>query len=273
MNPTHSTPPAEGCIDTEVADGILLIGINRPAKRNGVTPRMMRELAQAYTRLDDEAGLRVGLLYAAGDHFTGGMDLPSLAPYQQRGERLVPRDMNLVDPLDLGLPGYRRRTKPVVVAVKGICFTIGIELMLAADMVVAADNCRFAQMEVGRGIMATSGATIRMAQRAGSGHALHLLLTGVEFDSAHAQRLNFVQKVVPAGQEFAEAFAMAQRITQQAPLAVIATRLNVRKSIEEGPLSAAAEFIEVQQRLSQTEDAVEGRLSFIERRPPVFKGR
>ena len=82
-----------------------------------------------------------------------------------------------------------------------------------------------------------------------------------------------MQKVVPAGQEFAEAFAMAQRITQQAPLAVIATRLNVRKSIEEGPLSAAAEFIEVQQRLSQTEDAVEGRLSFIERRPPVFKGR
>lgn len=91
------------------------------------------------------------MLHAAGDHFTGGIDLPAMAEFHQRGEKPVPRGEGWVDPLDLGLEGYRQRSKPVVVAVQGICFTIGIELMLAADMVVAADNCRFAQMEVGRG--------------------------------------------------------------------------------------------------------------------------
>ncbi|MGB3071590.1 MAG: crotonase/enoyl-CoA hydratase family protein [Ottowia sp.] len=273
MHPNNSTPPAEGCIDTEVVDGILLIGINRPAKRNGITPVMLRQLAEAYTRLDDDPALRVGLLYAVGEHFTGGMDLPALAEYQKRGERPVPRDQNLVEAHDLGLPGYRRRNKPVVAAVKGICFTVGVELMLAADMVVAADNCRFTQMEVGRGIMAAGGATMRMAQRCGPGNALRLLLTGVEFDSAEALRLNFVQKIVPAGMEFSEALSMARRIAEQAPLAVIATRLNLRKAIEEGPLAAVAEILEVQKRLSASEDAAEGRNSFIERRAPVFTGR
>lgn len=273
MTPENTNAPAEGCIDTQVVDNILLIGINRPAKRNGLTPPMLRQLAEAYTRLDDDPQLRVGVLYAVGDHFTGGMDLPSLAEYQRRGEKPVPRDQNLVEPHDLGLPGYRRRTKPMVVAVKGICFTVGVELMLAADVVVAADNCRFTQMEVGRGIMAAGGATVRMAERAGMGNAMLLLLSGVEFDSADALRMNFVQRLVPAGAEFDEALAIARRIAAQAPLAVIATRLNVRKSFEEGPEAAVGEFMDVQKRLSATEDAAEGRQSFIERRPPVFIGR
>lgn len=273
MTPRNTTPPAEGCIDTEVTDGVLLIGINRPAKRNGITPAMLRQLAEAYTRLDDDPSLRVGVLYAVGEHFTGGMDLPALAEYQRRGERPVPRDQNLVEAHDLGLPGYRRRNKPVVAAVQGICFTVGVELMLAADLVVAADDCRFTQMEVGRGIMAAGGATMRMAQRCGTGHALYLLLTGEEFGSAEAQRLNFVQKVVPAGQQLEAALAIARRIARQAPLAVIATRLNVRKAVEEGPQAAVAELLEVQKRLSSSEDAAEGRQSFIERRPPVFSGR
>jgi enoyl-CoA hydratase len=273
MMPTQSIPPAEGCIDTEVTDRVLLIGVNRPAKRNAITPAMLRQLAEAYTRLDDDSDLRVGLLYAIGDHFTGGMDLPALAEFQLRGERPVPRDQGLVEPHDLGLPGYRRRIKPMVAAVKGICFTVGVELMLAADVVVAADDCRFTQMEVGRGIMAAGGATLRMAQRAGAGNALHLLLTGIEFNSAEAHRLNFVQKVTPAGQEFEEALAVAKRIATQAPLAVIATRLNVRRALEEGPPAAVGEILEVQKGLAGTEDAAEGRRSFVERRPPVFIGR
>src|SRR5919201_1442833 len=88
--------------------------------------------------------------------------------------------------LDLRDP---RRTKPLVAAVQGFCFTLGIELMLAADIVVAADDCRFAQLEVKRGIMATGGATLRMAERAGLGCALLHLLTGDEFGAAEALRL------------------------------------------------------------------------------------
>src|SRR3954467_7329235 len=242
--------PAEGCITCEVRGPLLLVGINRPAKYNGFTPRMFRELGEAYSRLDDDADLRVGVLHAHGKHFTAGLDLPTIAPFMQRGEKLLkPGD---VEPMDLGTPSYRRRTKPMVAAVKGITYTLGIELMLAADVVIAADDCRFSQLEVKRGIMATGGATSRMAERAGLGNAMLHLLTGDEFGAAEALRLNFVQKVVPAGQELDEALRIATLIAQQAPLAVVATRQSVVKAIEAGPAAAVAEFIAIQQRLSNS---------------------
>ena len=267
---TTPTPP-EGRIVTELRGHILLIGIDRPAKRNGFTPAMLQALAEAYTQLDDDPGLRVGVLHAVGDHFTGGLDLPTFAPLMQRGERAI--TPGLVDPLDVGRADYRRRNKPLVVAVKGITYTIGIELMLAADIVVAADDGRFSQLEVQRGIMATGGATLRMAERSGLGNALLHLLTADVFDSAEALRLNFVQRVMPAGSELDEALRIAGQIALQAPLAVVATRLNARKAVEEGPLAAAAEFEITQQRLAQSEDAREGVLSFQERRAARFQGR
>lgn len=269
--PTPTALHPEGSIDTEVRGSVLLIGINRPNKRNGFTPKMYRELGLAYTRLDDEPALRVGVLHAFGDHFTAGLDLPTIAPLMQRGEKAVP--LGLVDPADLGMPGYRRRTKPMVVAVQGITYTLGIELMLAADIVVASDDCRFSQLEVKRGIMATGGATLRMAERAGVGNALLHLLTGDEFGAAEALRLNFVQKVVPAGQALPTALALAHTIAEQAPLAVVATRQNVLKAVEHGPLVAMHDFIDTQQRLSRSEDAREGVQSFIEKRPARFTGR
>jgi enoyl-CoA hydratase len=268
---TTSTPPPEGTISVERRGPLLLIGINRPAKYNGFTPRMFRELAEAYTRLDDQDELRVGVLHAFGKHFTAGLDLPTIAPLMQRGEKAIP--LGLVEPVDLGTPGYRRRHKPMVAAVKGITYTLGIELMLAADIVVAADDCRFSQLEVKRGIMATGGATLRMAERAGLGNAMLHLLTGDEFGSSEALRLNFVQRVVPAGQELEEALRIAQAIAAQAPQAVVASRLNALKAVEEGPLAAMAEFALVQQRLANSEDAAEGVRSFVEKRPARFTGR
>ena len=205
MNDT--TIPFDGCITCERRGHVLMIGMNRPAKRNGFTPAMFRQLGEAYTLLDDDPGLRVGVLHAFGAHFTAGLDLPTIAPLMRRGEKAIP--LGLVDPVNLGLPGYRRRTKPMVAAVKGITYTLGIELMLAADIVVAADDCRFSQLEVKRGIMATGGATLRMTERAGLGNAMLHLLTGDEFGSAEALRLNFVQKVVPAGEELVEALDAA----------------------------------------------------------------
>ena len=270
---TDTTPdaPPEGSIHCEQRGAMLLIGINRPAKRNGFTPAMFRQLGESYTRLDDEADLRVGVLHAFGAHFTAGLDLPTIAPLMQRGEKAV--TLGLVDPLDLGMPGYRRRNKPMVVAVKGITYTLGIELMLAADVVVAADDCRFSQLEVKRGIMATGGATLRMSQRAGLGNALLHLLTGDEFGSAEALRLNFVQQVVPVGQELDRALQLAQAIAEQAPLAVVATRLNALKALEHGPLVAMHDFIDVQQKLSNSEDAAEGVRSFVEKRAARVTGR
>ena len=123
----HTTTHPEGQIDCTVHGAVLQICINRPAKRNGFTPKMFRELGVAYTRLDDDPTLRVGVLCAAGAHFTAGLDLPTIAPLMQRGEKSVP--LGLVDPLNLGMDGYRRRVKPMVVAVQGITYTLGIELM------------------------------------------------------------------------------------------------------------------------------------------------
>ncbi|MEG0151166.1 MAG: crotonase/enoyl-CoA hydratase family protein [Comamonas sp.] len=265
------SPPSEGCIHCEVRGHVLLIGINRPARRNGWTPAMFQQLGEAYTRLDDEPGLRVGVLHAFGEHFTAGLDLPAIAEFMKAGQKVIAP--GLVEPHDFGLPGYRRRSKPMVAAVQGICFTVGIELMLGADIVVAADNCRFAQMEVQRCIMPTGGATLRMAERAGVGNAMLHMLTGDEFDSAEAYRCNFVQKVVPAGLQLDEAVRIAERIAAQAPQAVVATRLNVLKAIELGQAAAVADFIPVQQRLAQSEDAAEGVRSFIEKRPARFTGR
>ena len=272
MTPTATTPPPDGCIDTQVVDEhILLIGINRPAKRNGWTPAMFRQLAQAYTRLDDEPALRVGVLHAFGDHFTAGLDLPVVAQYLRSGERLTPA--GLVEPYDYGMPGYRRRQKPMIAAVKGICYTVGIELMLGADIVVAADDCRFSQMEVQRCIMPTGGATLRMPERAGVGNAMLHLLTADEFDAAEALRCNFVQKVVPAAVLMDEALTLARRIAAQAPAAVVATRLNVLKAIELGQAAAVADFVPVQRVLACSEDAAEGVRAFVEKRPARFTGR
>lgn len=270
--PSDAVPQAiDGRIDCTVRGSLLLIGINRPDKRNGFTPAMLEGLAQAYTRLDDDDSLRVGVLHAMGGHFTAGLDLPAFAPLMRAGAKAVP--VGLVDPLDLGMEGYRRRTKPMVVAVKGITFTLGIELMLAADLVVAADDCRFSQLEVRRGIMATGGATVRMAERAGLGNALLHLLTGDEFTAAEALRLNFVQTVVPAGQELEEAIRLANRIAEQAPRAVIATRLNAIKAAEDGAAAAVREFLTTQQSLAASEDAAEGVSAFRDKRPPRFTGR
>lgn len=261
---------ALGRIDHEVQGHVLVITINRPAKRNGFTPDMLAQLAKAYSLLEDDPSLRVGVLCAAGAHFTAGLDLPTFAGLMQRGEHAV--EAGDVDPLDLGTPGLRRRSKPMVVAVQGITYTLGIELMLAADIVVAADNCRFSQLEVKRGIMATGGATLRMAERAGAGNALLHLLTGDEFDAAEALRLHLVQKVVAAGTETQQALTIAHTIAAQAPLAVVATRQSVRQALEQGPMAARAEFDGVQKKLANSADAAEGVRSFSEKRAAQFKG-
>ncbi|MGH7006208.1 MAG: crotonase/enoyl-CoA hydratase family protein [Alphaproteobacteria bacterium] len=253
-----------GRITTERRGRLFLIAIDRPKKYNGFTPEMLRRLAEAYTEYERDPDLWCAVLHAEGAHFTAGLQLSAFDITAD----LVPP--GLVDPLALRAP-YRQ--KPLVCAVKGICFTIGIELMLAADIVVAEEGTRFGQVEVKRGLGAYGGATIRFVERAGWGNAMRYLLTGDEFDSATAHRLGFVQDVVPEGQGLAKAIALAETIAKQAPLAVRASRNNSWVYVTQGQDAAIADLVRQRPILARTEDFAEGVRSFDERRDGVFKGR
>lgn len=264
-----SARPDSGRIRSETRGRVALITIDRPAKYNGFTPAMLRELAAAYTAFEANDELWCAVLEAEGEHFTAGLQLsafniaePLFAPSNGQLEQL--------DPLDLQPP---RRRKPVVAAVHGICFTIGIELMLAADVVIAEVGTRFAQMEVQRGLLPFGGATIRMVERAGWGNAMRWLLTGDEFDAAEALRLGLVQEVVEAGEARARAFALAERIAEQAPLAVRATRRSAQLAAEQGFAAAVEAFPRQLAQIAASEDFAEGVESFRERRAARFRGR
>jgi len=259
----------DGGILLEREGAILKIGINRPAKMNGWTPGMIRNYAQALQTLGDDSTLFCAVVYGVGSHTTAGLDLAKAAEVWERGESLYPAD--LPDMYDLRAPA---RTKPLVMAAQGICFTIGVELMLGADIVVAASDCRFAVFEVKRGIMPSGGATIRFVQQAGWSNAMRYLLTADEFDAETAHRFGIVQDIVAPGEQLDRAMDYARRIcANAAPLAVQATRANARLALEQGAEAARAQFDATRARLRQTQDAAEGVLSFKEKRPPRFTGR
>lgn len=254
-------------IKTEVQDHILLIELNRPEKMNAFNRQMLTELAEAYTLLEDDPNLWCGLVHARGDHFTSGLDLGDVGPAVMNGESLFTEEM--VDPAQtMG----RKRSKPVVFAVKGYCLTIGIETLLAADIAIAGSDTKFGQIEIKRGFIPFGGATVRMVQRCGYGNAMRYLLTGDMFSADEALRIGLVQEVTP-GDPFDVAYAIAETIAKQAPLAVQATIESVRESMEEGTEKAMENLLPVARKLMQTEDAAEGLKSFLERREAVFKGK
>ncbi len=263
-----STQDDEGRIVTDLKEGVFLIGIDRPAKLNGFTPQMLRGMARAYTSYERDSKAHCAVVYAEGKHFTAGLDLPKVAPHLGSDSLMVEADE--IDPFDLRAPF---RSKPVVFAVHGICFTLGIEMMLAADVVIASSDTRFSQLEVKRGLMPTGGATIRMVERAGWGNAMRYLLTGDEFDAVTALKLGFVQEVVEPGRQLERAIELARHIAQQAPLAVSATITNARSALYDGPAAARAAFGKTQRNLLGSDDFQEGLRGFKEKRAPKFSGR
>lgn len=254
---------------TERRGHVFCIGFNRPEKRNAADFELLTQLAEAYGELERDPGLRVGLVHAVGDHFTAGLDLADLGP------RIGADGLSFTS--ETGIHPWqvdgRQLTKPVVVAVQGTCFTLGIELMLASEVTVAARSTRFGQIEVTRGILPFGGATLRFPRAVGWGNAMRYLLTGDLFDAAEAYRIGLVQEVVDDGEQFDRALAMAERIAAQAPLAVQAALANAKRAVRDGDAAAEAELQPALVRLAASEDARIGMEAFLTRTEARFTGR
>ena len=257
----------QGKVSREVRDNIMLIGLDRATKRNAFDSYMIHDLSVALTEYEDSDDLRCAVIFAHGEHFTAGLDLVELQPKLASG--VFHFNPNEINPWGTS---SRKRTKPVIVAVQGYCYTAGIELMLNADLVIAQENTQFAQMEVQRGILPFEGVAIRFVQAAGWTKAMRYLLTGAPFSAQDALAMNLITEIsttVPLDR----ALELAEHICRAAPLAVQATLASAQEATLQG---AEVAFSNLQLHLNpllHSQDAQEGVMAMLERRAPKFKGK
>ncbi len=259
--------PTLGTVTARTDGHVYHVHVARPKKRNAFTPQMFADMEAAYAELDGNDALWVGLVTFEGAHTTAGLDLPLFFGNMQSGDRDA--DQDRVDVFAL----KRRCRKPIVMAVQGITYTIGIEMMLAADIVIAADDCRFCQMEPRRGLGVFAGGNIRQIQRAGWGNAMYHLLRADEFGAKRALELGYVQEVHPPAEHRARAHAIALEIAANAPIAIQYIKRASLEYLLHGEQAAIDMIPEMRLATSTSEDAKEGLASFMEKRDPVFKGR
>lgn len=242
---------------------ILVMTLNRPEVKNALDAATAHALAAAIDLLDTDDELRVGVLTGAGGTFCTGMDLKAF----MRGE--VP----IVEGRGFGGLTMRPPRKPLIGAVEGWAVAGGFELLLACDLVVAAENAKFGVPEVKRALVAGAGAAMLLAQRIPRAVALELLLTGEPIDASRAAALGLVNRVTEEGAALAGALELAATIAKNGPLAVAVTK--------EIAISAADwafdESWQLQEALAVpvfvSADAMEGATAFAEKRAPVWTGR
>ncbi len=256
-------------VTTEVDRHVLHVGVDRPAKRNAWNLEVIEGVSDAYRRLAIDDDLRVGVLFGHGDHFSAGLDLAEVGP-RVAADGPGRLGGSGVDPYGLWSEPVG---KPVVLAVQGLAYTLSIELALASDIVVAADDVRFRQLEVGRGILPFGGATIRAPRQLGWGNAMRWLLTAEEFGAEEAHRIGLVQEVVAPGAQHERAADLAHLVARQAPLGVRGTLANARVATRQGEEAARDHLRGLLAEVMASEDAAEGLASFRERRDAEFTGR
>lgn len=256
-------------IDFELLDdGIAVITINRPEKRNALDAEHYQGLSDAWTRVRDDSAVRVAIITGAGDRvFSAGADLKSwvgrdidLAGFWQTQRGML---------LNRGLEVW----KPVICAVNGMCLAGGMTLLLATDIRVAVSNATFSIAEVRRGIIAANGGTQRLLEQLPYAIGMEMLLTGDAIDADTAARWGLVNKVVPPGQLMDAAFEYARRIAANAPLAVQAAKELALRSRDLGLAGGLRMEQFVNYMLQQSADSREGRTAFAEKRKPKYSGK
>jgi enoyl-CoA hydratase/carnithine racemase len=251
----------------EAQPGVTVVTFARPEVANALSTQMGRELLDAWSQIRADQALRCVVLAGEGKHFQAGADLKERNGMTDEAWAEQHRLFEAMIRAQLACP------VPVIAAVQGAAMGGGCEMALASDIVIAADDVRFRQLEIGRGIVPFGGATFRAPAQLGWGNAMRFLLTAEEFGAAEALRIGLVQEVVPVGTQLDRARAIAALIAKQAPLGVQATLANARIGRSSGQQAAADHIAAQLPGILASSDAMEGLRSFLERRDADFKGR
>lgn len=250
----------EVAVQTIRVERTLIIGLDRPAKRNAINPAVTQGLDEALNLLEDDPDLWCGVLTGGPHFFSAGADLAE-GPGEstERG----------------GIAGImsRVRPKPLIAAVEGFALGGGMELVLCCDLVVASTEARFGFPEVKRGLMPDFGGVFRAPRVLPANVAREMLLTGEPIGAARAEALGFVNRLVEPGATLDVALGLAATIATNAPLAVRESLALAHAEINGDETASWAASDTAHQRLLASEDVAEGIGAFFERREPVWRGR
>jgi enoyl-CoA hydratase len=244
---------------TEQRGRVLLITLNRPEAMNAINTDLAQGLLAAIKRLDSDDGLTAGVLTGAGRGFCAGMDLKAFATSGP--------------PKGLGDFFEQGAQKPLIAAIEGFALAGGLEMALACDLLVAANNVKLGIPEAGVGLFAAGGAVIRLPGRVPYAVAMEMALTADPITAVQAHAYGLVSRLAEPGQAVDVAMALAERIARNAPLSVAASKTIIKGS--QG--MTEAEAWEYQRpfmaKVFSSEDAKEGPRAFAEKRPPTWTGR
>ncbi len=247
----------------ERRDAVLVITIDRPEARNALTRAVAEGVAAAVDELDADDALRAGVLTGTGSTFSAGMDLKAFL----RGETPAIEGRGLC-----GITQTPPR-KPLVAAVEGWALAGGFELVLACDLVVAAETARFGVPEVKRSLVAAAGGALLLPRRVPANVAMEMLLTGDPIGARRAADVGLVNQLTPEGGALAGALELAATVAANGPLALAATKAVVRGSADWSTAEGWDRQAELVAPVFASEDAREGAAAFAEKRTPVWRGR
>jgi len=258
---TEPTQSSEALL-SEKREHILVLTLNRPHAKNAFNAELSNALSDALDRYEEDNELRVCVLTGAGGSFSAGMDLKALL----KGEKSFTKKRGGFGIMTLP------PSKPIIAAIEGYAVAGGLELALCCDLIVATTTSKLGLPEVKRGLVAVGGGLFRLPKRIPYHVVMELALTGETLPAERFQQLGLVNKVVPEGQALSAALELAQRISQNGPLAIAATKQILAKANEWSEEEAWREQRAIASRALTSKDAIEGSRAFAEKRPPVFRG-
>ena len=259
-------------LDYAIADHVATVTLNRPDAMNALTRELYAELEQAFIDAHQDPEVRCVILTGAGRAFCSGDDVKQI----MLGEQREPATRRLRDVRPRPTPAavaVLECDKPVIAAVNGPAVGWGMDLALFCDIRIASDRAKFGELFIKRGLVADLGGLWRLPQVVGPSKAAELLFTGDVIDAAEAERIGLVSRVVPHDDLLPAANETAAKIAANPPIAMRYMKEGLRKARAADQQEMGAYVGSSLAYLFTTEDHREGALSFVEKRPPVFKGR